>query len=54
MDTTEGASERTTVINTTLNEHIEELDNIKKRTKNMIGNDWTQYAIYLDDAAVAL
>lgn len=52
-ETMEGATPRMTNINTTLNDHIEELDNIMKRTQLILGKHRAQYFIDLDDAVTA-
>lgn len=53
-ESTEGGTIRMTSINTTLNDHMEELHKIKKRTESTLGRDRTQYIVHLDDTVTAL
>lgn len=53
IELTDGATIRTTSINTTLNTNIEEVYSINKETGRILGRDRRNYIIDLDDAVTA-
>lgn len=54
QQSTNRANTNSTVINTTMSPHIEELDNIEKRAQKTNGTDSTYFVINLDAAVNAL
>lgn len=53
MDSTDGDCNRRTEINAILNAHIEEPDNIRKRSQQMPEKDRMLYVIHLEYAVTA-